>query len=600
MFMTTPLPRVLTVAIAFVLAGCIPPTSLDPTLLRRYQEHVADAGPQQRTADDWVRPAPGTTGPALPTVTDEATGETLVHLSLDEAVRRALYNSTTVKVVSYDPAVAREDIRIAEGAFDAVLAGSGTFTATDQDPAGEGNVTNQSESYNFELGLRKLLATGGQVELTYTTERTDTLSEQIEQTLSGFSLQRLDRTAFANSLAVRLTHPLLRDAGPYVAQARIRVARLNYDISLEDFRAQVLDVVAEVQTTYWQLVQARSDLAIIERLLERSRETLAFVEARRDIDAAREQITDAQATVAAQRVAVIQARRTIENIEDRLVRLMADASVALGDDYRIIPTTEPAVDPLTVDAADQVALALRYNPALAQARTAIRLQEVNVRVARNQALPRLDVVAGTGVSGTSEDIADSEVSDNWRDSWKDMWNFNYIDYSVGLSFEWPLGNNAAEATLRQARLQRSQSVATLQDTADQVAVAVNEAVRQIDTSYDEMQAAWEALQARLANLEALEVRKQYRQALTPDFLNRLLAAQENVALAEQALVRARINYNTGRVGLERVTGTLLETMGVLVTDVDDDVVGLVMDRTVVTGRPAAADADAADAADGAE
>ena len=37
---------------------------------------------------------------------------------------------------------------------------------------------------------------------------------------------------------------------------------------------------------------------------------------------------------------------------------------------------------LTVDAADQIATALRYNPDLAQARTAIARQEVGVRVAR--------------------------------------------------------------------------------------------------------------------------------------------------------------------------------------------------------------------------
>ncbi|MFW6153702.1 MAG: TolC family protein [Planctomycetota bacterium] len=583
---TTPLSRVLAVAIAFVLAGCIEPTSLDPTLLRRYQEHVARTGPQARTAGDLTRPVPGTTGPALPTVTDPDTGETLVHLSLDEAVRRALTNNTTIKVVAYDPAVAREDLRIAEGAFDAVTFGTGQFVKTDartrSDAAAVPFLPDQRETYNLEAGVRKLLATGGEVEVSYTVDRTETFAD----TLRGRG------PAYTNRFAAQLTQPLLRDAGPYVAQSRIRIARLTYDDTLAAFRGEVLDVVAEVQNTYWQLVRARSDLAIIERLLRRSRETLAFVRARQDIDAAREQITDARATLASQRVAVIQARRTIENLEDRLARLMADGSVSILDGDRIIPTTEPATAPVAIDPVDQVALALRYNPALAQARTAIRLQDVNVRVAANQTLPRLDLTAGTAINGAEE---------NWGNSWDEMLGFDFIDYNVGLSFEWPVGNRAAEAALRQARLGRSQRVAVLQDTADQVAVAVREAVRQIDTSYEEMKAAREALGARLANLEALEVRKRYRQALTPDFLNRLLAAQENVALAEQALVQARVNYTTGKVALERTTGTLLETMGVLVTDVEDGTVDLVMDRAVITGRPATApDADTPDAREGDE
>ncbi|NLF32757.1 MAG: TolC family protein [Planctomycetes bacterium] len=576
---TTPLPRMLAIAIALVLAGCIEPTPFDPTLMRQYQQVVVQAGPQERVPGDLVRPAPGTTGPALQTVTDEDTGETTVYLSLEEAVRRALWNSTTIKVVGYDPAIAREDIRIAEGAFDTVAFGTAQFVKIDSrtrsDAAAVPFLPDRSETYNFEAGVRKLLTTGGQVEVSYTVARAETFAD----VLRGRDPLYTSRTA------VQLTQPLLRDAGPYVATAQIRVARLNYDQSLEAFRSQVLDVIAEVQNTYWQLVQARSDLAIIERLLQRSRETLAFVEARRDIDAAREQITDARATVAAQRLAVIQAGRVIEDIEDRLVRLMADASVSIMDDYRILPTTEPSAEPMVIDPLDQVALALRYNPALAQARTAIRVQDVNVRVATNQTLPRLDLVAATAING---------AEDTWKNSWDQMAGMDFIDYNLGLSFEYPLANRSAEAALRQARLGRSQSVAVLQDTADQVAVAVNEAIHLINTSYDEMEAAWEALQSRLENLEALEVRKQYRQALTPEFLNRLLAAQENVALAEQALVRARVNYNTGQVALERITGTLLEAMGVLVTDVDDSLVDrLMMPRVAVTGRPG--DRESADA-----
>ena len=123
-----------------------------------------------------------------------------------------------------------------------------------------------------------------------------------------------------------------------------------------------------------------------------------------------------------------------------------------------------------------------------------------------------------------------------------------------------------------------------QDTADQVAVAVNDAVRQIGSSYDLIVSGRVALEANKGNLDALEILRRFRQALTPDFLNRLLAQQTNVAQAELELLAAEVIFNTSQATLARVTGTSLDDMGVLVADADIDIVPLMMSRVALTGE----------------
>ena len=561
---------ILCILAAAGISGCIT-SSFDPTLMHQYQRHLVRSGPQQRQADSLIKQVPGTTGPPLQTRIDGETGRTQVLLTIDEAVSRALANNTAVKVIAFDPAVAREDVIIAEAEFDTIFTAQGQFDKTDTTSRSAG-LPDQTETTAVSTALSQKLITGGQAVLSYSVERAN----------SKPNVWQFD-PVYTQTVAVELTQPLLRDAGPTINLAQIRVSRLNENISMDQFRATVLDVISETQSLYWNLYASQRELGIRQELTSRSEATLAMVRARKHLDASSVQITDAESTVATNRLSMIRAQRRIGDARDRLVRVMADASITLLDDFEIVLQTPVSTTPLIIDPVDQVATALKYSPELAQARTAIRIQDINVKVARNQVLPRLDVTSGVGVNG---------VNDALHNSWDKLWGGDYVNWNVGLSFEWPIGNRARQANLRKARYNRAKSVASLQDSADQVAVAVNDAVRQIDSSYDLIVAGRAALNANQGNLTALEVRKRFRQALTPDFLNRLLLQQTNVAQAELELLVAEVTFTTAQSTLARVTGTSLDDMGVLIADTDADVdpVPPLLSRLSLTGEAAPAGA----------
>lgn len=569
---------VLLVALAG-LAGCISPGPIDPSVIQQYQQHLVEVGPHDRQPDNLVLPEPGSTGPPLRTFVDEETGTKMVRLTLAEAVARALGNSPQVRIVGYDPAVARQDVIEAAAAFDPVVFSSLQYNITEERPRAAGNAS-RTETMPFEMGIRQPLATGNgaQIEMSY-----------------GFTRSEDDST-FANALdprwdqnlAVALTQPLLRNAGPDVALAQLRITRINHETSLEQFRASVLDLILQTQTLYWQLARARQELVIQETLLARTEETLEQVIARGELDANRVQITQTQAAVESRRAALIQARKNIQDVRDELVRTMADASFTLLDDYEFVLETPPAEAELTVDPADQIATSLKYSPELGQARLAIAGRQIEVTVAENQTLPALDFAASTGVRGSDT---------TYSDSMSNLWDFDYIQYGLALTFEWPIGNRGPRAALQRSRYNLSRSIVTLQDTADQLAVAVKEAIRAIQSRYLEIQANTKALEASLANLDALEARAEYRQALTPEFLQLRLQAQENVAAADRAVLQALVDFNIAQANLARLTGTSVHNLGVVITDAspgDEAFPNALMSRVRLTGADSAADAAAYD------
>jgi len=198
--------------------------------------------------------------------------------------------------------------------------------------------------------------------------------------------------------------------------------------------------------------------------------------------------------------------------------------------------------------------ALRHNAVLEQARLAIEVAGVAVKVAENQTLPRLDLTGSLGVQGQGDEAPPA---------WQQFNSYDYISYSLGVEFEYPIGNRQRRAEMRRRRLERLKAVTNLQDLADQVAVQINERVRQINTAYEEMRAQHTALEAAQAQLEALEA-KERRTPLSPEFLQVKLQAQESVAEAERAELQAMIEYNSAMSDLARVAGTILDIHNVKV------------------------------------
>lgn len=539
----------LLVAWAFMGSQCISAGRLDPKMVARYQRAMAQRGPQTRASRDGISSLqPVTVPPELKVVQDPKTGIPRVELTLDEAIRRALANNIDIKIVSFDPAISREAVIEAAAEFDMVVFGGFNYDKRDRrtDNAFD---TGQSLAKVWNAGLRQKTVTGAEWSLEWAWTR------------SWDDLRfRTWPTRHEPTLQLQIAQPLLRDAWPQFNLARTAVARLNHRTSLAKFRQRVEEVITEVITMYWRLAQARLDMKIQKSLLDKTTATYKRTKLREDLDATNVQIKQAASAVESRKAALIRARKGIADAQDLLARLLADrqVNVLANDNLHIIPATSPHKGRVVINATDELVSALRHNAQVEQARLAISVANVAVHVAKNQTLPRLDVTTSGSLQGLHP--ARNQAHD-------DLTSGAYASYAVGISLEYPVGNRERRSALRQRRFERLKAITTLQNTADQVAVAVNERVRQIATAFQEMRAQQAAVAAATIQLEAIEETERTRAKLTPEFLQLKLSAQESLAQAERAELQATIDYNTAMTDLDAATGTILEKNQVRIQDV---------------------------------
>jgi outer membrane protein TolC len=515
-----------------------PRQPLPTTLRSRYAEGDAESQ---------VAPA---TGPALGI-------EPVVSLTLREAVQYTVVNNPDVEVQAYAPAIDETRVVQEEARFDPAFFTRGQYQRRDEDIPEQlsifGNSSGHVESdvLGVRTGFRQTLESGGEVELRYQTEWTDTDPDVGDPD-----------PYYNNELVLQVTQPLLRNAGTTVNRARIDISQNNQQISVLDFRQRLEESLLETERIYWQLAQAHADVAIAEKLLVSTVSTADLLWKRRTQDVTRVQISQANSNVQRRQAILIRARARARDLSDQLKRLMNHPDLPISGSALIVPASGPITEPLAFDKTEQVDTALLHRLELAQ--QALRVDSAGIagEVARNNLLPQLNVVGSFGVQGMDADF------DGAVDSQTDFENLNY---GVGLEFEWPLGNRAARASFRRSQLQRLQASAQYKALVEQVVLEVVQALREVDTSWEEMVASRDAAFAAADALYAIQQREEANEPLTPDFVDRKLNQQGDLADAESRAAAALSNYNVAISRLEAAKGTLLRYNNVTMEEATADV-----------------------------
>ena len=535
-----------------LVCGCVSDKVDDQTRLTAYQRQLVREGPQTRVTMEEVEPseargllvpvAPAEkTLPDLAITTDPNTGRRTVALTLEQAITRTLANSPEIRVVSFDPEIARQEITKAAGAFDPVAFDQITYDNQDS-PPNSFYEPGRADKRLFESGIRQRTPLGSEWSASYAFARN--WDDLFGRTLS---------TRYEPMLIFQLKQPLLRDAWSQVNMAGVNIARLEHQVALLGFRDKAESVSAEVIATYWRLAQTLQDLEIQRELVGQTLQTLQKVDGRREIDATDVQLMQARAYAKVRQADLLDFEKRVKDAEDALARLLADPEVNTTSELTIVPVTapeSPSQPPEVARMLDQaLETALLCNPAVQEAQIRIKIAEINVEVAQNQRMPRLDLIGSTRAQslGATSSKAHEQLEEG-----------KYTSYGVGLSFEVPLGNRQREAELMRRRMERRKAVAILHSAADQIAVRVKERARKAQTTLEQVSIQKEASRAAHAQLEALDQSEPIREKLTPEFLMVKLQAQDTYAQTRRAEINALTEFNISLVELARMTGTVLQ------------------------------------------
>ena len=474
-------------------------------------------------------------------------------LDLRNAIQRAVVNNLDVKVASYSPAIEETRVTEADARFDPTtfLNVTSEWNRGYAPSATGGFIPGDYNRVNVETGIKQQLDTGGEY----------TLQLQSQAVNVGSNIPVTDNRTFFQELKLQITQPILRDFGRDVNQARIVINKNNQQIALLDFREGLEKTLQDLERFYWQLVQAQREVEIQQELLQNTINTANTLYLRRGSDVNRLQISQANASVETRRAQLVRAKANVADLSDQIKQLMSDPSLPVGGPDLVLPKTAPVVQQVLIDPQEQIDTALLNRQELGQQQLRIGSAQTALGVAKNNELPRLDIVGSASLQGLDGRFVSSfgdafELSDD---------NYNGV-VSLGFQFEYPLGNRAARAIYRRAQLQYLQATDSYRQLIEKVITEVQMAARGVDTTWQEIVRSRQAVLAAGDSLRSVQVREENNEPLTPEFVDLKLRQQELLAQAQRDEATAISGYNIALSTLERAKGTLLKYNNVVMSE----------------------------------
>lgn len=354
---------------------------------------------------------------------------------------------------------------------------------------------------------------------------------------------------YNTDISLDVVQPLLRGYGPYVNLANVRIAYNNRMISEEGLRQSVLDVIAASHAAYWELVFGRLTHAIAQQSLGLAADLLRENRIRyRYGDLVIVEVYEADAGVRAREQEVIQSQNQFENRMD-VIRKLVNAQDAVADwELPLTPTDAAIYHPVTIDEETSLQLAFEQNPQLRQAEIAILNAREGKTIAYDAFRPRLDLFAGVSETGLGETIGESNSN---------LFSGDYTSWRVGINYNVALKRRKERANMRAADLQLGQAQTIYDDVKQSILYDHREAVRTINSLSRQVIAAKSRVIAEKNRLEKQRI--SYEQGVTTS--HDLLEVQEDYAQAQVQEVRAIVDYYLALIELERIRGTLLDTLG---------------------------------------
>ena len=470
-----------------------------------------------------------------------------VQVSVDSLIHKALKYSPFIQVAATAPHILNTSVFEEAASFDWNSFVESQYVSQD-DPIGN-TLTTGTDDDRFRQqewfargGLSKRNRYGGDVEIVQRLGHLDSNSQFLDPRNQGSS-----------RLELNFRQPILNGRGQAVNQSLIVLADIDSRSASDDFLSELQLHLVSVTESYWELVRARAVYLQRKRLLESAEKILRFLEGRSKVDSLQRQVLRARAAVAQRNSEIARSLTSIKNAQSQLRLLVNSPDISGAGGMEFTPMDIPLQQlPLNIELADVMSTALMNRPDISRSIRDLHAASVRLGVARNDILPRLDMIVGTYVAGLD---GDSDVFNSWINQFRD----GRPGFNVGFDYEFPLGNRAARSRQQRREWESTRSLHLFRQTVETSLTEVEVSAREVQTTYQEMLGRFHSMAAAARETSYLVDRWETLPELNDSvtlLLEDMLDSQERLADEESAFVTAQVEYSIAIVRLKQAMGTL--------------------------------------------
>lgn len=427
-------------------------------------------------------PMPAASGPGIP-------------LSLSQAVAIGVANNQDQWVTVNQAASFEYLIVQNKGIFDPLL--SAAFSRTHAEiPAASTIQSGRFDDTNFSGSVSQLTPLGGTFQLGFTGTR-ETTNNQFANV----------NPAYSGGVTFSMNQPLLRNFGRLPTNWLIRISKNSRDSAYQTLLRSVQATVNSVEQAYWDLVYSIQNLEVKKESLRIAQDLNRITRIKIDVGSlAPIDITQTEVGIATAEQDIITAEGLIGDAQDRLKRQLnfVDPS-QIGTPF--VPTDPLSTDQVAIKLDESTAEALKRRPEILSTAYVAASDLIRYQYYRNQTLPSLNLTGSSGARGLAGTTVDPNTgvvltNGNFSDTFSDVFDRKNKNWSVGLTFSYPLLNRAARGAAGVARFNYEADKASLTATQENVVVEVRAAARAIDTASRSIAAARKGRELAERNLDA--------------------------------------------------------------------------------------------------
>ncbi len=492
-----------------------------------------------------------------------------IELSLQHFLELVMANNTDIEVQFVSLEIPRYGIMNVFGIWDPTAKTSFSTTRTtglssSALSAVDGGVT-KSLTQPYSLGYSQTLDTGTSYSVQFSGSKT-----------SGTNSYLTYNPSITTGLQFAVSQPLIRNRSRYLNRLPLMMAQSNYKVSDYAMRSQILNLLNNAETAYWNVISARETLNVDVQARDITAAYLKFMQQQLDLGALSPlDIFNPKANLAAAEVTVSQAKYALIQAEDALRHQIG---VDLDPSLRNLPIvlTEPAdpgsTESLVLDKEEEVHKALALNPAEKQAVEKIAYDDLGVQSARNGLLPNLVFSAAYSSQGqggifypsSSTILANGTlvppVPGGVADALSQMFGFGYPTYQAGLNLTLPIRSRSAYAALGTAVVQKKLDALAERNQEQNIRLQVLTDVTAVEGAKEQLKLSIVERDFAKLNLDAENQKYQ----LGTETNQNVILAQQTLASAELNVVNNQIALRKSILNLQTQTGELLDARGIVI------------------------------------
>ena len=444
-------------------------------------------------------------------------------LQLKDAVILALQNNRSIKNAYLQRIIDRENLAQEEDKFDPNLIPQVGISARRSD------IANSTNTGSLDLGttVSVLIPTGGELSANLNT------GGQVQ----SFAINSED--FLRQNFSVSFNQPLIKGFGANINKTSIKIARLQEQQNVFQLKSTLIDTITRAVIDYRSLVQAQEELKIQEQALESSKRQLeitqAFIDAGRR---ARIDLISNETSVANREVNLLGAQNRLQGAELQLLE-----TLDLQQGIKLIALDTPKVETSALPSLDEsLALAFANNPNYLSTVLDINIAQLNLSLAEDNRRWNLSL-------NVSYDSDINTVRDD----------FSEFIGSLNLNREFP-GNLRLERDVTRSQVALQQNQNNLAEAETSLKIQVQNAVREVNFRFQEVEQARRATQLSEQQLENEREKLRLGRGSIIDSIR----FEDDLVNAANRELNAIIAYFNALTRLEQTVGTTLETWNIVI------------------------------------